>query len=100
MNESHAIADEKYEFKSATRSKLIIAFVVGLVLFIAGVFMAKSGGHEEEGAGEGKKEHASANISKNLVASTSQEAHAEAEHKEGGEHEGTAPWLKRIYTSL
>ena len=100
MNESHAIADEKYEFKSATRSKLIIAFVAGLVLFILGVFMAKSGGHEEA-TGEGKKEHASAEVSKNLVASVAQEtAHAEGEHKEGSEHEGTAPWLKRIYTTL
>lgn len=101
MNESHEIADEKYEFKSSTRSKLIIAFVAGLAFFVLGVFMAMSGGHEEEhGGGEAKKEHASANISSNLVASTAQEAHAGGEHKEEGEHAETEPWLKRIYTTL
>ncbi len=96
MNEPHVIADEKYVFKSATRSKLLMLLAAGLVLFVIGVFMAKSGGHDEES----KKEHAAAQISKSLVASVEQEGtHAESEQK-AGEHEGTAPWLKRIFTTL
>ena len=70
MNEPQAIADEKYEFKSATRSRLLMLFAAGLILFVIGVFMAKSGGgHEEGGMEVGKKEHAAASISKDLVAS-------------------------------
>ena len=93
MNESHAIADEKYEFKSSTRSKLLMLFGAGLLLFIIGVFMARSGGGAEH-----SKEHAATEISKNLVASTQQE---QTEHAEAGEeHHGNAPWLKRIITTL
>jgi len=91
MNDTHTIADEKYEFKSGTRSKLLMLFGAGLLLFVLGVFMARSGG---EGHGE---EHAATAISKNLVASVDvQEGHA----AEAGEHHETAPWLKRIYTTL
>lgn len=93
MNETHAIADEKYEFKSGTRSKLFMLFGAGLLLFVLGVFMAKSGGSAEEHGG-----HAKTEISKNLVASTAQaEGHAEAASPE---HHETEPWLKRIYATL
>ncbi len=91
MNEPHAIADEKYEFKSGTRSKLYMLFGAGLLLFILGVFLAKSGGHGEE---HGK---AATGISNNLVASTEQ---TEGSHVEGAEHHGSPTWLKRIYTTL
>ena len=91
--DAHAIADEKYEFKSSTRSKLLMLFGAGLLLFIIGVFMARSGGGAEH-----SKEHAATEISKNLVASTQQE---QTEHAEAGEeHHGSAPWLKRIITTL
>ena len=93
MNDKHPIADEKYEFKSGTRSKLFMLFGAGLLLFIIGVFMAKSGGQAEE-HGDG---HATIEISKNLVASTDQ---AEGSHAEGGEHSATAGWMKRIFTTL
>lgn len=94
------IADEKYEFKSATKTKILIMGVVGLLLFIGGVFIAKSSG----GHGEGHEKHASVEVSKSLTASVApQEGHdehkAEAE-EEGGGHHGSATWLKRIYTSL
>jgi hypothetical protein len=95
MNESHAVADEKYEFKSGTRSKLFMLFGAGLLLFIIGVFAARSGGSEEEHG----KPHASTEISKNLVASIEQER-AEGSHTEGAKHEASAPWVKRIYTTL
>lgn len=93
MNDTHPIADEKYEFKSGTRSKLFMLFGAGLLLFVVGVFMAMSGGSEEEHG----KAHASTEISKSLLASVQP---AEGGHAEGGEHQATATWLKRIFTSL
>jgi hypothetical protein len=95
------IADEKYEFKAATKSKIFIMGAVGLLLFIAGVFMAMSSG-EHEGGHEKK---ASVEISKSLTASVApQEGHEEhkkeAKEASHGEHHGSATWLKRIYTSL
>ncbi|MEJ0056171.1 MAG: hypothetical protein WDN75_11200 [Bacteroidota bacterium] len=104
MNHSHEIADERYEFKPATRSKLFILLGAGIVLFILGVVLAMSGGGEHHGAES--KEHASAQIDKNLVASADQHGEAvkadgaKAEEHKGGEHAETAPWLKRIYTTL
>ncbi len=93
MNETHTIADEKYEFKSGARSKLFMLFGAGLLLFVIGVFMAMSGGSEEEHG----KPHAGTEISKSLLASAQP---AEGEHAVAEEHHATAPWLKRIYTSL
>ncbi|MBS1545078.1 MAG: quinol:cytochrome C oxidoreductase [Bacteroidetes bacterium] len=91
MSESHTIvADEKYVFKSETRNRLMIIFALGLLLFIVGVFMAKSGGGHEE-------HKAAIDISQNLTASI---AH-DGEHGDAAEeHAGTAPWLKRVYTTL
>lgn len=92
MNASHTIAEEKYDFKSGTRSKLMLLFVAGLLLFGLGVYMAMSGeGHDAA-------EHASTAVSQNLVASVDvQEAHAT---EAAAEHHETAPWLKRIYSTL
>ncbi|MBY0434934.1 MAG: quinol:cytochrome C oxidoreductase, partial [Cyclobacteriaceae bacterium] len=97
MNETHALADEKYDFKSGTRSKLYMLFAAGLLLFVIGIFMARSGGgHGEEG--HEKKEHTSAQVDKNLIAST---VPAEGDHaKAGEEHHGSAPWLKRVFATL
>lgn len=100
------IADERYEFKSETKRTILITGVVGVVLFILGIFMAMNSSHHEENheAGEKKEHHASMEASKNLVASTEQHAAAEGhkeEHKaEAGEHHGSPTWLKRIFTSL
>lgn len=87
------VAEEKYEFKPEAKKKLVILAVVGVVLFILGVFMAMS-----SGSGHGE-EHAATEISKNLVASTAQVA---AEGHEAAEeaHHGSPIWLKRVYTSL
>jgi hypothetical protein len=94
------IAEEKYVFASETKRKLIILGLVGLALFVLGIFMTmgSEGGH-------GGKDHASsAEISKNLVASADEGAakeHGES-HVTGGaaEHHGSPTWLKRVYTSL
>ncbi len=93
MNDTHPIADEKYEFKSGTRSKLFMLFGAGLLLFLIGVFMARSEGD----AGEHGGEHAKTGISSNLVASVDVPEGHEAIAEE---HHETAPWLKRIFTTL
>ena len=99
------IADEKYDFKSATRSKLFMLFGAGLILFILGVFLAKAPAPSHGGGEHGEKtEHASAQISDKLVAGTDQDhsehgAKTEAKH-EGGHEAGSPTWLKRIFASL
>lgn len=81
------IADERYVFKPETKRTILITGAVGFMFFLIGVFFAmKEGGHQEHGAIE---------ASKNLVASA--EAVAASD---GGEHHGSAVWLKRVYTSL
>ncbi|MBL7863750.1 MAG: quinol:cytochrome C oxidoreductase [Cyclobacteriaceae bacterium] len=92
MNDTHEVSDERYIFKPETRTKLFLLLGAGLVVFALGVYMAMNAGHGEHGAAE----HASAAIDKNMVASLSAPAEAAAE----GEHHGSAPWLKRVYTTL
>lgn len=91
------IADEKYIFKSATQRKLFILIGVGLVLFILGVVIAmNSGGHHEA------EKHASAEVTKSLVASVESTIPSEGHetHEAPEAHHGSPTWLKRIYTSL
>lgn len=87
-----AAEEERYVFKSESRNRIIILGVVGLILFAIGVFMAMRT-HEPE-----KKEEKAAVSQQTLVASIAQEA--EAEHETAGGHEGSQPWLKRIYASM
>jgi hypothetical protein len=82
--------DEKYVFTSKAKRNLLIIFVAGIVLLAVGIFMNMGGGHEAADAG-----HASVSATENLMASSDASAAAE-----GGEHHGTATWLKRVYTSL
>jgi hypothetical protein len=88
------IADEKYIFKPATKQKLFILIAVGLVLFALGVYMAMQGGHHEAA-----EKHASAEVTKSLLARTEVAQHSEA-HGAAEAHHGSPIWLKRIYTSL
>jgi hypothetical protein len=93
------IADERYDFKPETKRNIIIAGVVGVVLFVLGVFMAMNSGHDSHATGAEK--HAAIESSGNLVASTEQHAAAAEGHEaKAAEHHGSAVWLKRIYTSL
>jgi hypothetical protein len=103
------VADEQYEFKSATRNKIFYLLGFGVLLFLIGLFLAM-GEKKHEGGHEGG--HASAETHQ-LVASADQEPHATdasaeqaKEHQGGGEQqaehheEGTAPWLLKLKTSL
>ena len=80
MNATHEVSDERFIFKPELRSKLLMVLGAGILLFAIGVYMAMSGGgHEEHGAAE----HASASITKDMVASLDAppaEAAAAAEH--------------------
>lgn len=86
------VAEENYIFRPETKRKITILFVIGLVLFAIGIFTAMNsdGGHGEE--------HATAEVSKSMLASIDQHEGAEAAAAEG--HHGSAPWLVRVKTSL
>lgn len=89
------IEDEQYIFRGETRKNLFILLGVGLLLFVAGIFFAKSAAsHADEGS------HAM-NHQTELVASTAQDqaVHAHDDAHAAGHH-GPAIWVKRIFTSL
>lgn len=91
------VNEELYEFRPATRSKLYILLVVGVVLAAIGLFTAGDGAHDADGHGGG---HAVVATEK-MVASLDQDAHAAAGHAAAdGEHHGSPHWLKRLYTTL
>lgn len=89
---------ENYIFKPATKKKLVILLVSGIVLAVLGIVLAMSGGgHSEHG-----EAHASLSET-TMLASVAQDHGAEATHHEaesGGEHHGSPTWLKRLYTTL
>jgi hypothetical protein len=100
MHETHTSTDERFEFTSGARNKIILVGVIGVALFALGVFLASMGGGEHEG-GHG----AITTSSDNLLASVApvQEEAKQEEAKEGeavGGHEEGNPLVKRIITSL
>jgi hypothetical protein len=87
------VAEEKYEFKSGTKSKLTILAIVGVVLFIFGVYLASRPSHESGTA----HEHAAAEMSKKDTTAVAAHEMAEAPKPE---ESGSAHWVKRIFASL
>jgi len=71
------VKEELYEFKPATRSKLYIVLVVGIVLAAIGLFTAGNG--SEHGAAEGHGGGHAAVATEKLVASADQESPTSAE---------------------
>ncbi len=93
MHESHTVPEERFEFTSGVRNKIIWVGVIGIAIFALGVFIASLGGGEEHGG------HGALSTKSNLMASVEAlPAEAEATH-EGGHAEGN-PLVKRIITSL
>ena len=88
------IAEERYTFKPGTKKQLLYLLVAGVVLFGLGLALSMSSGGA---ASEHEGGHASV-ATHQLIASAQEDAAAEG-HAEA-EHEGTAPWLKRVYTTL
>lgn len=88
------VAEEHYIFSPGAKKNIYILLAVGVVLFIVGLIMAMSGGgHEAEGG------HSSLGVSTALVASADEVAASDG-HAAAGEHHGSAPWVKRLYTTL
>ncbi len=85
------MSDERYEFKSQTKAKIAYVAILGLILFVVGVFMARSGGHHETE----KKANTEVSAAGHEAAAAG-EHHVEAtEH-----HEGSATWIKRVFAAL
>lgn len=110
---SHAVLeDEQFEFKSKTRNLIAGAGVLGILLIVLGTIFGGGGHHEAApagGHGDSGEHHATAEVSKSMVASAEvvaepQQEHgdhaAKAENHEAGGHHGSPTWLKRIFVSL
>jgi hypothetical protein len=94
------VADEQYVFRPQTRNKIFFLLGLGVFLFVVGLVMAMN---EKPSHGHGDS-HALTD-SKELVASAQQHGtpdhgNVENEHNPEAAHHGSAPWLKRLYTSL
>jgi hypothetical protein len=81
------IVEEKFIFTQETKKNLLFLLGAGILLFVIGLFLAKNADH-----GDG---HAAIQTQQ-LVASVDE---ASAGSGEAHGHE-TAPWLKRLYTTL
>lgn len=89
------VTEERYVFRPETKRKLYILLGAGILLFAIGLILAMSGGgHEEHGGGHGSLG------SKELVASAQPHEAASEGHHAAEHHAPTAPWLKRLFTTL
>jgi hypothetical protein len=91
--EAHTIHEERYIFTPDTKKKIVYLLVAGVVLFALGLFLAMNSSGHEAGGHDG---HASVQV-ENMTASLSE---PEAKAHAADEHHGSAPWLKRLYTTL
>lgn len=89
------VESEQYIFKPETKRMFFYLLGAGIALFILGLVLAMSGaGHHEEG-------HSALQTSQEMTASLQHDASAEhAAEGHGGDHHETAPWLKRLKTTL
>lgn len=88
------VTEESYIFRPATKKWLYILLGAGVLLFVLGLFMAMNdGGDAHHGDAHGSLP------SQELLASTAQDHAATAKESDGGHHE-SAPWLKRLKTTL
>ncbi|HEU5291134.1 MAG TPA: quinol:cytochrome C oxidoreductase [Cyclobacteriaceae bacterium] len=89
------LQEERYTFKPETKKSIIYLLVLGVILFGIGLVLAmNSKGGESHGEG-----HASVATEK-MTASIQHEAAVEASPAAEGEHHESAPWLKRLRTTL
>lgn len=86
------VAEERYEFKSETRKKIIYVGAIGIILLALGLFLSGGSGHN------GHDGHATLDAGSNLVAST--EAVAAASTDDHAEHHGSSTTIKRLFTTL
>ena len=90
------MTEERFSFTASAKKTLMIVGVIGIVLLVIGTISSMSGGHAEEG------EHAINTITSqaDLTASLEEGPEHAAEEAHAGEHHGSAPWLKRLFTNL
>jgi hypothetical protein len=86
------IVEEKFIFTDDAKKKIFMLLGAGILVFVIGLFLAKSGGHDDHGSGHGSI------VSHQLVASADEVAASDGQA--AGDHHETAPWLKRLYTTL
>src|SRR3970282_628118 len=53
MHESHTISEERFEFTSSARNKILIVGALGVLLLVIGILTAGNGTGEEHGGGHG-----------------------------------------------
>jgi hypothetical protein len=88
------VTEEHYVFRSETKKKIFILLGAGVILLVLGLIMAMSGGGHDNHGSHG------AVSTQELVASAAQpESRVEAGHDTEHHHE-SAPWLKRLKTTL
>jgi hypothetical protein len=92
------VTEETYIFRSATRNKLFILLGAGVLLFVLGLILALN---EPAADAHGAEGHGSISVQNQLLADAQPEQHGSAVegHAEAAHHE-TAPWLKRLKTTL
>ncbi len=92
------MTEERFSFTASAKKTIMIIGLIGIVLLVIGTISSMSDGHAEEG------EQAINNLTSQseLVASSEQPTHGEAEAHEGGEegHHGSKTWVKRLYSNL
>jgi len=81
------MTEEQYIFKPGLKKTLSIVMIVGIVLFLIGIYQISSGGHQEEGTPT--EEVAADSHGEEVIAETSQ----------GAEHD-QFHWTQRLYTNL
>ncbi len=90
--------EERYEFTPKAKKNVLSLLVLGLVMTVAGLFFAASGGDHGEDHGDG---HATVQVDDRLAGLEGTHEgggeHAEAGHE--GEHHGFS-WLTRVKASL
>jgi hypothetical protein len=90
------VTEESYIFRAATKTKIFILLGVGIFLFVVGLVLAMNdGGGDHHGDAHGSLQ------TQELLASAQPEQHGAVKEgqAEGGHHE-SAPWLKRLKTTL
>lgn len=86
------IVEEKFVFTQAAKKKIFLLLGAGVLMFVIGLILAQQGGHDTHA-----EEHGHV-ATQQLVATA--DAAAASDGHEGGEHHGSSPWVKRLYTTL
>ena len=83
--------EERYVFTASAKKKLGIFALSGLVLLIIGIILTMNSGHNNEGG------HGMSSVIDQALASSD---NTMLTSEEGGEHSGTAIWLKRLFVDI